>query len=153
MIISKFLKRKRVIYDSITNEPYLERYYLLFENRPKWFPFNIVLHKFLRSDDPNCGLHDHPWPWMTIVLSGGYWETTLKGTFWRGPGFIQACSAKKLHRISIENKKSKKSTWTLFIMGKRSKEWGFLNNDKDVSSWEHYQSYLEKKEMKNANYI
>ena len=26
------------------------RYYLLFRKRPKWFPFNIFIHKLLKSD-------------------------------------------------------------------------------------------------------
>jgi hypothetical protein len=35
----------------------------------------VRLHQILRSDDER-DLHDHPWPFMTIILSGGYWEVT-----------------------------------------------------------------------------
>ena len=56
-----------------TGEDYLHRYYLFIKDR-KWFPFNLTLHKIVKSDDPI--FHDHPWPYMTVVLKGGYWEHT-----------------------------------------------------------------------------
>ena len=55
------------------------------ERRLRWFPFNIFLHKILKSDLGD--LHDHYWSYFTIILKGGYWETTENGRFWRGPGY------------------------------------------------------------------
>ena len=52
------LNRYRLIIDRTTKEPYLERYYLFLKDR-QIFPFNIFLHKFLKSDPDD--LHDHPW--------------------------------------------------------------------------------------------
>ena len=63
--------RKRIIKDRIDNDDYLIRYYLFLKNR-KTFPFNIFLHKFLKSDTED--LHDHPWSFTTVILWGGYWE-------------------------------------------------------------------------------
>ena len=65
--------RKRIIYDRVHNEPYLERYYLFLKER-KSFPFNVFLHKFLKGDPDD--VHDHPWPYATLILRGGYWEYT-----------------------------------------------------------------------------
>ena len=59
------LGRKRVILDRESQEPYLTRYYLFLKDR-KWFPFNIFLHNFHKSDPDD--LHDHPWPFITIPL-------------------------------------------------------------------------------------
>ena len=42
------LGRKRIVMDRVNDEPYLERYYLFLKDR-KWFPFNVFLHKFLKS--------------------------------------------------------------------------------------------------------
>ena len=88
-----FKSRKRVILDRGPSwpdydkaEPFMIRYYVLFRKRPKWFPFNILVHKILKEDRGD--LHDHYWSYITIILKGGYWETTNKGTFWRGPGYI-----------------------------------------------------------------
>ena len=43
------LGRYRVIMDRVDNEPYLERYYVFLRDRER-FPFNIFVHKFLKSD-------------------------------------------------------------------------------------------------------
>ena len=53
----KLLDRHRIINDRIDMEPYLERYYLFLKDRED-FPFNIFLHKFIKSDPYE--LHDHP---------------------------------------------------------------------------------------------
>jgi hypothetical protein len=51
---------------------------------------------------------------ITIILKGGYWETTTKGKFWRPPGYIGFRSADHLHRVDL---KPNTSTMTLFIPG------------------------------------
>ena len=61
-------------------KPWLERYYLLFRKRPRWFPFNILIHRML-DDDHGEGVHNHMCPYITIILKKGYWETTSKGKF------------------------------------------------------------------------
>ena len=130
--------RKRVILDRQGESPYLERYYIFIKDRVHC-PFNIFLHKFLRSDSDD--LHDHPWPYMTIVLKGGYWEWIPKTAWnpitgydiiigeqrlWRGPGHFRLCKATSLHRIELNPDVS--DCWTLFIPGKRKREWGFLTH-------------------------
>jgi len=65
------LGRYRLILDRQSKDPYLERYYLFLKDRKK-FPFNVFIHKFLKSDPDD--LHDHPWPFMSIILRGGYYE-------------------------------------------------------------------------------
>lgn len=132
------LGRKRIVMDRVNDEPYLERYYLFLKDR-KYFPFNIFLHKFLKGDPDD--LHDHPWPYATLILKGGYWETTPKGTFWRGPGHFRFCSANSFHRIELE---PGVECWTLFMPGPQQREWGF-----DVGGrWiPHYQYLKERYEQ------
>ena len=114
-----FENRKRLLLDRGPSwpdydkaKPFMVRYYLLFRKRPKWFPFNIFLHKILKSDLGD--LHDHYWSYITVVLRGGYWETTSKGKFWRPPGYIGFRSADHLHRVDL---KPNTDTMTLFIPG------------------------------------
>ena len=114
-----FKNRKRVILDRGPSwpdyhkaEPFMVRYYLLFRKRPKWFPFNILAHQLLKSDLGD--LHDHYWSYITIILRGGYWETTEKGTFWRGPGYIGFRKGTDRHSLKIPEGKS---TWTLLFVG------------------------------------
>ena len=114
-----FKNRKRIILDRGPSwpdydeaEPFMVRYYLLFRKRPKWFPFNVLIHQLLKSDLGD--LHDHYWSYITIILKGGYWETTEKGTFWRGPGYIGFRKGADRHSLKIPDGKP---TWTLLFVG------------------------------------
>ena len=82
-------------------KPWMNRYYVLFRNRPKWFPFNILIHEMLDNDHGE-GAHNHLCPYITIVIKGGYWETTKEGKFWRHLGYIGFRSANNLHRVDLE---------------------------------------------------
>ena len=93
-------------------EPFMIRYYLLFRKRPKWFPFNILIHKILKSDLGD--LHDHYWSYITIILKGGYWETNENGTFWRGPGYIGYRSRTDTHSLRLIGEKP---AWTFMFVG------------------------------------
>jgi hypothetical protein len=137
--------RKRIIMDRLDNEPYLERYYIFLKDRVH-FPFNIFIHKFLKSDPDD--VHDHPWPYATLILKGGYWEHTpifneegkKIGEFvrWRGPGHFRTCSANSYHRIELD---PAVTCWTLFMPGPQTREWGFLVKDK----WIHNETYLTER--------
>ena len=63
--IMDLLGRKRIILDRESDEPYLERYYIFLKNRTT-FPFNMFIHKFLKSDPDD--LHDHPWGFTTFIF-------------------------------------------------------------------------------------
>ena len=138
------LGRHRVIMDRQSDEPYLERYYVFLKDRT-WFPFNIFVHKFLKSDPDH--LHDHPWPYFTLILKGGYYEwipyydkDNKKMTEickWRGPGHFRICKATSYHRIDLN---PAVTAWTLFIPGPQKREWGFLVRNK----WIHNNDYLAK---------
>ena len=137
--------RKRIIMDRTENEPYLERYYVFFKERVT-FPYNVFLHKFLKSDPDD--VHDHPLNYFTIILKGGYWEwipvfNSLGEKFkeyrvWRGPGSFRFGGMNNYHRIELE---PGVNAWTLFFVGPKKREWGFLVNNK----WIHYEQYLADK--------
>jgi hypothetical protein len=138
------LDRKRIIMDRQCNEPLLTRYYLFLKER-KHFPFNVFLHKFHKGDPGD--LHDHPWPYFTLILAGGYYEWVPKmwngckvGEVrkWRGPGHFRFCSANSYHRIEL---KEGVTPWTLFMPGPQTREWGFLVRDR----WIHNDKYLQDK--------
>ena len=114
-----FENRKRIILDRGPSWPdydkaeaFVVRYYLLFRKRPKWFPFNILVHKLLKSDLGD--LHDHYWSYITIILKGGYWETTEKGTFWRRPGYVGFRRRSDRHSLKVPEGKP---AWTLLFVG------------------------------------
>ena len=135
------LGRKRIVLDRVENEPYLERYYLFLLERER-FPFNIFLHKFLKSDPDD--VHDHPWPYATLILKGGYWEwiphfdtvgrKTGEYQVWRGPGHFRISKANSFHRIELD---PDITAWTLFMPGPKQRDWGFLVKNKWIQ-WEQY---------------
>lgn len=110
--------------------------------------FSIKVHKILVSDD-DC-LHDHPWSYLSLILSGGYWEETpnlekgladavsaavnsdsedtgiiarvSKRGRWYGPGSILWRPAPgSIHRLVLYE-----PAMTLIITFKRVQEWGFF---------------------------
>ena len=94
-------------------KPWINRYYVLFRHRPKWFPFNIIIHEML-DDDHVIGVHSHLCPYLTIILRVGYWETLITGKYWRPPGYIGFRSANNYHRVDL---KSETRPLTLFVSG------------------------------------
>ena len=141
------LGRYRVIMDRENNEPYLERYYLLLKDRQR-FPFNIFLHKFLKSDPDD--VHDHPWPYFTIILRGGYWEWTPQFSpdgkkigeiaRWCGPGSFRWAGANSFHRIELD---PSVECWTLFMPGIQKRDWGFLVRNR----WVQHEQYFEHRQL------
>jgi hypothetical protein len=125
----------------------LLRWRLLPHNRV----FNIYLHRFMRDDDERA-LHDHPWPSVSFILAGGYWEylprdggrefmpgSTLHPAgalvaLWRAPGAIVFRRPITAHRIAIP---TDRQVWTLFIVGPRVRDWGFRCPQGFVP-WRHY---------------
>ena len=143
------LDRKRIIMDRVNDEPYLERYYLFLKDRKK-FPFNVFLHKFLKGDPDD--VHDHPWPYATLILKGGYYEWVPifdsdnkkigEIARWRKPGHFRTCSARSYHRIELD---PDIECWTLFMPGKQTRDWGFLVDNKWVESENYLKGKYERK--------
>ena len=152
-MLLKLLKRwnrHRVIMDRVNDEPYLERYYVFLKHRNR-FPFNIFVHKFLKSDPDD--VHDHPWPYFTIILKGGYWEWipvfNIRGAkiheycVWRRPGSFRFASANTYHRIELD---PAVTCWTLFMPGIKQRDWGFLVKNK----WVQWQEYLTMRKSQST---
>ena len=137
--------RKRIVMDRVNNEPYLERYYLFLKDRQR-FPFNVFLHKFLKSDPDD--VHDHPWPYATLIVRGGYYEWTpvfdangkkiAETCRWHGVGSFRRARASQYHRVELD---PDIDCWTLFVPGIHQREWGFLTK----RGWVHFEKYLESR--------
>jgi hypothetical protein len=104
---------------------------------------NVYLHCFLRSDDDRA-LHDHPWPWCSILLRDSYIEHTIaQGGIHvreqRNAPSIKASTAGRAHRVELlEGEFGPKPCWTLFITGPRIRAWGFHCPDKGWIPWEQF---------------
>jgi len=153
--------RKRTIMDDKSNTPYLLRYYLLWRNRPSWFPFNIFVNKYVISD--SCELHDHPWDFFTVILRGGHWEHVFvdnnnKETLrvWRTAGYYQLVHAECARRIELDETAG--PCWTLCIPFCRWRPWGYyrrLEGGNESTRWMDYEHYFRlrktiREQMKNG---
>lgn len=108
----------------------------------------IRVHHILRSDRGRYN-HSHPWPYLTIILRGGYWEIMGDGkggtreVKWRGPGSILFRRAGTFHRLILRGTAMEdgtyisKEAWTLFITGPKAGTWGFDVKGKFVPHWEY----------------
>jgi hypothetical protein len=111
--------------------PYLERYYLA-----TLFGWQFYLHRFV-ADDPDRGLHDHPWRLaFSLILSGFYYEETRAGTrlvrwfnWLTGDSFhrvVLPFHAKQITPTAKEYAGPFIPCWTLFCHGPTVKDWGFI---------------------------
>jgi len=133
---------KREIISRHDKELYLERLIIF---KCAWF--GIMLHKFYASDD-DC-MHDHPWPFVSIILRGGYWEWTRGGDVlmsdrdgssgdrrdWYRPGSILFRGARHLHRIQLAL--DGRPTWSLVFTGPRVRDWGFITPKGWIVHWRY----------------
>ena len=122
-------KRKPVLTVARTNLGiYLERWALIPSNRF----FNIYLHKFTNGDVPV--LHDHPWASLSFVLKGRFVENFKDSGRLCVKGRLYFRLAKTLHYLE---KIDPEPTWTLFITGPETRQWGFWTEEGWFPSFEY----------------
>jgi len=89
---------------------------------------NVYLHHIRRSDEDRC-LHDHPWPFVTLILAGGYREVLPGGRRWREPGSFLSRRATFAHRIEVD-----RPAWSLVFVGPKCRAWGFFT----LAGWRQF---------------
>ena len=107
---------------------YLERYYI-----GTLLGWRFYLHRFV-GDDPDRGLHDHPWPRaFSLVLAGWYLEQTAQG--WRPVRWFNHLTSKSRHRVVLP---SSGTVWTLFFhRAKKVHQWGFYAPDGTFTAYKY----------------
>jgi hypothetical protein len=147
--LANFLMRHSEPYDEIAD--YMERRWVFRLGRwGKNAKYGYVagrLNRILRSDSDRA-LHDHPWPYVTLILRGGYYEVTEKPWYsmttgecfpetkvqWYGPGSILFRGTKHKHRLVLP---TGQTALTLFITLPFKQQWGFFVNGVKVY-WRDY---------------
>ncbi len=106
--------------------------------------WGLRVHCIERSD-ADRELHDHPFWFVSFILSGGYYEHTLDGRkTWYGPGSLVFRSADTLHRIELGNrdcsvaKHPEVPAWTFVLRGRYARRWGFLAG----GAWTTWQKFV-----------
>ena len=137
--------RRRVIWSCDASKgPLLTRYFLI---QTRWFA--LYLHHLHVSDEDRA-LHDHPWSFLTFLLSSGYYEhvvepcltydsyhgewrpDTLHVRRWRRRFSLLWRPAEWQHRLELV-----KPTWTLVLRLSRRRQWGFITKN----GWQDWIAY------------
>lgn len=111
--------------------PYMRRHFLLGAG-PRSPGSTARFHEILESDAAD--LHDHPWDFVSVILSGRYVETTPDGEAEFGPGSVLVRRAEQLHRLTLPAG----PVWSFVTMGPARRRWGFRTGD----GWVHWRDYL-----------
>lgn len=127
--------KKKIIYGCESRGDYDSKYLVRFTLIDTKL-FQLCLHIFHRSDADEH--HDHPWPFVSIILWRGYYEETLKGKKRMWPGMILFRKATHRHRVELVNEKK---AVTLVIMGRRRRHWGFYT----AKGWQLWTRYFKER--------
>jgi hypothetical protein len=126
-----------------SDRPYMLRWWVIPRNRL----LNIYLHKFFRSDDERA-MHDHPWPSISILVRGQFWEHLADGRIKQrvAPAIIfrRATAAHRIELIRLYKHSCNHPEHnpdgppiTIFITGPKCREWGFLC----PQGWRHWKEF------------
>ena len=122
--------------------PYLDRYVVL----RSWLT-NVYIHHF-RDADVGVDPHDHPWPFITFVLAGGYVEEIYdpasgraRGIAVRRLGDVVLHGARHTHRIAgLGTSPGECVAVTLVVTGPRVRRWRFY--DRTARRWVPSERYI-----------
>ena len=110
----------------------------------------VFLHHFHRGDAEPYN-HDHPWPFWSLILWGGYWEwtplregdpvadieTLTEKAVWYGLGRLLRRPAEWQHRVELPRGRK---AWTLVWTGPKSRSWGFICPGRGWIPWREHEA-------------
>ncbi len=105
--------------------------------------FNIYIHN-IRHSDEDLHKHDHPWHFISIILSGAYGETyrtyprfDAESHVWYDAGMVIKHDARDVHKITLRTPQ----VWTLVFTSGRERVWGYRTK----SGWIDFKTYRQLK--------
>lgn len=105
---------------------YMRRYHLEL-TRDRAIRFHHIL-----ASDPGTDLHDHPWDFASVMLSGAYTEITPHGAVRYEAPCVITRRAEQLHRLVLDE-----PAWTYVVCGPVRRHWGFAT----ARGWVHWQRH------------
>ncbi len=87
--------------------------------------FSLRVHHWYSSDDDRH-FHDHPWPFATLVLKGGYTDVSPAGSDALRAGSVRRRPAEWQHTVKV----NPSGCWTVMATGPQLRRWGFWVNGK-----------------------
>ncbi len=122
-----FMERFEIPDLDVPERNYLTRWRLV---QTPWF--GIYLHR-MDGPDSRPTLHDHPWPFVSFVLRGGY-DEVQKYTLPTGRA-VNRVNVKRATDLHYIWRLHRDPTWTLMLVGRRRRDWGYVDRD---GTWTRY---------------
>lgn len=103
----------------------------------------VRVHRILRADADD-EMHNHPFAFVSLILSGGYLEQIYvcegelhhKVQIWRRPFSLNRCSIETRHKICWV---PPGGAWTLVLAQPKAQSWGFfLEPDQTFVPWREF---------------
>jgi hypothetical protein len=108
----------------LCGDEYMRRYYIT--------AHKSRFHHILNSD-PDDDMHDHPWDFVSKLLSGMYIEHTPTGDIvYRAPCIIHR-KAEQLHKLELPEG----PVWSFVLLGPLRRKWGF-STPRGWVAWDKY---------------
>lgn len=139
-LLTRFIRKFFLIKEIVSKEGeiHFRRYRLL---ATPWF--NLYLHNIRRSDEDRH-MHDHPWHFLSLIISGSYGETYRTYPFfdaethvWYDTGMVIMHDARDVHKITLRTPE----VWTLVLTSGRERVWGYRTK----SGWIDFKKYRQLK--------
>jgi hypothetical protein len=125
---------------------YMERF-TLFESN--WISARV---HHIATPDWDRDMHDHPWSFVSVVLSGGYTEdrpASMHKPQWSGDTEARNGSRRSAGSVALRRPTDRHlisavdpDTWTLFVYGPLRQWWGFYTRAGKIY-WREYPSIHE----------
>lgn len=135
-VLFRWAERTKPDFTIGTHRPYLHRWFIV----RKHGEAQVFLHKAVADDDDRA-LHDHPWDNISVPLANGYIEHSPEypDGIERRPFQPIIRAADQPHRLRMQRGKKGEvlPAWSLFLMGPKVREWGFLC----PQGWRHWKEF------------
>ncbi|MFG1858474.1 hypothetical protein ACGFJT_42045 [Actinomadura geliboluensis] len=103
--------------------------------------FSILIHR-IQQDDLDRAPHDHPWPFASLILWGGYceqvWDDPARldtsRTRTRKPGSLRTIKLHQAHQIT----ELRGDVWTVVLAGRHCGTWRFWTPEGPID-WREYE--------------
>ena len=109
--------------------------------------FGVYLHRFDRPDSRPT-LHDHPWPFASLVVGGkGYVERTGID---RDVHEVRRLNLKRATDLHYIETLLSPVVWTLVVVGRRRRTWGYVDGDDQRNVWTRFDRHPHAYEFDKA---
>ncbi len=106
---------------------------------------SLYYHQIFKTDEDRHA-HSHPWNFISLILSGGYWEQDQFGTMKKLlPGNLNYHRAEDFHRLSLLE-----PTTSLVLTFGKPRSWGYYVNG-DIIPNQQYRALKKKQHKWHSN--